>query len=352
MRIGLLAPPWVPVPPLGYGGTELVIDELARGLAADGHDVLLFATGDSGNPHLASWHYGQALGIEHVENQTAEVRHLERGYRALADVDLVHDHTLLGPGLQRSPFPVVTTMHGVLDHATRSVCAGYPDNVALVAISADQRASAPELPFAAVIHHGIDVSSIPVGTGAGGHLLFLGRMDPTKGVAAAIDVAEAAGLPLLIAAKMRTPAEHDYYLSAIRPRLTERIQYVGEADRTRKLELLGGACALLNPIDWPEPFGLVMVESLAAGTPVIATDRGAAREIVRHGRTGFLCATAEDAIAACEQLGRIDRAVCRQAAVTRFSTERMVADHELLYRQLLDHHTGDQPPARHGRPTP
>jgi glycosyltransferase involved in cell wall biosynthesis len=208
--------------------------------------------------------------------------------------------------------------------------------VPLVAISHDQASRAPDdVPVAAVIHHGLDLDRYHFVPEGGDHLVALGRMSPDKGMDTAIEVARRTGRELFIAAKVREPAEKRYFDQVIRPRLGGGIEYVGEADHRQKQELLGGALALLNPIRWYEPFGLVMIESMACGTPVIATPRGAAPEIVDDGVTGFLARSVTDLIAAVETASGLDRRACRSSVEVRFSMERMAADHERLYRRLL-----------------
>lgn len=338
MRIGLIAPPWLPVPPPGYGGTEMVIDLLARGLRERGHTVTLFTTGDSQCPVSIGWEFPAALSTRSGDDHRAHVRHLDAAYRHLSQVgvDIIHDHTALGPALHRPSVPVVATMHGVMDEPTRQLCADYPEEVAIVAISASQSGSAPEIPFAAVIHHGIDVDTIPFGAGSGGNLLFLGRMSPAKGVRTAIEIARNAELPLTIAAKAAEDDERSYFVHEIEPLLGGGVTFVGEADPVRKQELLGSARGLLNPIKWREPFGLVMIESLAAGTPVIASPQGSAPEIIDVGVTGFLCGTLADAVAACHRLDTLSRTECRTAASARFDADRMIAQHEALYRDIVE----------------
>ncbi|MGD9701974.1 MAG: glycosyltransferase family 4 protein [Acidimicrobiia bacterium] len=338
LRVGLIAPPWVPVPPTVYGGTELVVDGLARGLTRAGCEVVLWTTGDSTCPVERRWVHPRALGT--VADAAAELIHVAGAYRDLAEMDVIHDHTLAGPlwaGRYGCQVPVVTTAHGEftpeLRKHYRAVAAAGID---IVAISRSQRCTVPELPITAVIHHGIDTATFPVGLGTGGYVAFLGRMSPTKGVHRAIAVARAAGVPIVLAAKMWEPDEHRYFAEVVEPMLGPDAVFIGEIGGRRKLELLGGAMALLNPIRWPEPFGLVMIEALACGTPVLSFAEGAAPEIVEHGRTGFLCADEDEMAAAIRLVPDLDRAECRARVEARFSTERMVEDHLQLYRRLLD----------------
>lgn len=338
LRVGLIAPPWVTVPPRVYGGTELVIDVLARGLAEAGCDVRLFTTGDSTCPVPRQWLYPRALGTN--APLRAELPHLDRAYRAFAGVDLIHDHTLSGPlrtGAPPPTAPVITTLHGELLPELRPRYAGAAKRgVEIIAISHAQRRSAPEVPVAAVIHHGIDVAAVPMGSGDGGYVLFLGRMSPDKGAHRAIAAARAAGRRIVLAAKMWEPEEHRYFSECVEPMLGPDATYVGEVGPAAKIELLGGAAALLNPIRWPEPFGLVMIEALACGTPVLAFAEGSAPEIIEPGRTGYLCRDEGDMARHLAHLDDIDRATCRASASSRFSAQRMVQDHLRLYRAVLD----------------
>lgn len=335
LRIGLLAPPWVPVPPPQYGGTELVVDQLARGLQDAGCSVQLFTTGDSTCPVRRGYLYERALGT--CADGSVEEPHVRAGYDALAGVDVLHDHTVLGPSVGRSgSTPRVTTIHGELTQEMRShYGAVAASGVRLVAISGSQRRSAPELPVEAVIHHGIDLRDFPVGAGDGDYVVFLGRMSPAKGAHRAIAAARAAGQRIVLAAKMWERDERRYFHECVEPLLGPDAVYVGEVGGEVKLRLLGGATAMLNPIRWPEPFGLVMIEALACGTPVLTFADGAAPEIVDDGCTGYLCDDVPQMAAAVAMAADLDRGACRRAVEERFSTERMVRDHIELYRRML-----------------
>jgi glycosyltransferase involved in cell wall biosynthesis len=336
MRIVIIAPPWVAVPPPAYGGTEAVLDTLARGLHADGHDVLLFTTADSTCPVPRASILPRAVGVG-VAGSATELRHVIHGYRAAAGADVVHDHTLVGPVYagRFAGMPVVTTNHGPFESELGDYYRAIGDHTPIIAISRHQASTARDIPVAAVIHHGVDPTQFPVGAGDGGYALFLGRMCAEKGVDTAIRVARRAGMPLRIAAKMSEAAEKLYFEERVRPLLGGDIEYVGEVGGMDKLALLGEATCLLNPIAWPEPFGMVMVEALACGTPVVATPMGAAPEIVDEGITGFI-RTGEAALAAAVGVvGQLDRSACRRAVAGRFSAERMVADHVALYQSLV-----------------
>lgn len=335
MHVGLLAPPWYPIPPPAYGGTEEVVHMLATGLVDAHVEVTVFAIGGSTVAGVVRSLYDVpprpiGLGI-------AEAAHALAGYEALADADVVHDHTVLGAMVAPRRAGIVVTHHGPFGRDEASLFRRIADRAAVVAISESQAACgrARGVDVRRVIHHGVDTHRIPVGSGSGGHLMFLGRMAPEKGAAVAISVARGAGLPLVIAGKCAEPREREYFEAAIRPHLGPDVEYVGEVGRDDKHHLLGRSVALVNPISWAEPFGLVMAESLACGTPVLTTHHGAAPEIVEEGVTGFLRDDAAGMVDAVGRLAGIDRAACRAAALARFSREAMVQRHLELYEEVL-----------------
>jgi glycosyltransferase involved in cell wall biosynthesis len=335
MRIALVAGPWLPVPPPAYGGTEGVIDRLATGFRDAGHDVLLFTTGDSECPVPKAWVREHAVP-EYIGQSYVEVHHLLHAYDAVADFDIIHDHTMLGPLVSagRATGRVVTTNHGPFTDEVNDIYARSAGHAAVVAISHDQ-ASRATVPVSAVIHHGLRAEEWTVGRGDGDFLLFLGRFSPDKGARAAALIAHLAGVPLLMAAKMREPAEVEYFHEHVEPLLDSDVRYIGEIGMEEKQELLGSARALLNPIAWPEPFGLVMIEAFACGTPVLTLRSGAAPEIVEHGVTGFVHERVEELAASLDHVDELDRGACRRAVEGHFSADRMVRDHLDLYERLL-----------------
>lgn len=346
-----MAGPWLAVPPLGYGGSELVVDLLARGFSAAGHEVMLWTTGDSTCP-VPSAHLYPTAQMSRIGQTSCELQHLVHGYEMLSrwGAEIVHDHTAIGPLFARrnAEFVVVATNHGPFDVEAASLYRALAGEVPVVAISHDQATRAPAGAVAAVIHHGIDVDAIPPGDGAGDecgpYFAFLGRMAPDKGVHTAIDAARAAGVRLLIAAKMREPDELRYFTEVIEPTLGSGIEYVGEVCAQDKPAFLGAATALVNPIEWPEPFGLVMVESMAAATPVIARPVGSAPELIDEGVTGLLCDDHDQITEALSRVANIDRTRCRASAAERFSSARMVAEHLELFESLIGHPS--RPPLR------
>lgn len=336
MRIGLVAPPWAPVPPVGYGGTEQVVNDLAVGLTRLGHDVRLFSVGESTCPVPRNWYYKTAM--TQIGTTVPESAHVLAAYNDLTDVDVIHDHTFIGPlvaGRLPDLPPIVATNHGAFTAEARLVYREVSRNAALVAISQSQRDSAPEVPVAAVIPHGIDLQAHAYGDGDGGFLAFVGRMSPDKGVHVAVRVARRAGRRLLVVSKMREPEEHAYFEQQVRPLLGDDVELLHELSAPERIKVLRSATALLNPICWPEPFGLVMAEALACGTPVLAFPNGAAPEIVDDGKTGFLCSDESDMVDALARVDSLDRRACRTAAEQRFDLMRMAADHESLFLGLL-----------------
>jgi glycosyltransferase involved in cell wall biosynthesis len=336
MRIGLISPPWLAVPPPAYGGIEFVVDLLARGLAAAGHEVLLAAPSNSSCPvPLVS---GLPVAPAHAElsdHSLVELRHVKAAYSAMRGMDIVHDHTVAGPLYRYRPtaLPVIATNHGTFVYGLGELYEAMSD-VTIVAISYHQASTAHGVNINRVIHHGLDLGTVPVGLGTGRYACFLGRMSPDKGVREAILIARRAGVPLVIAAKMRQAAEVEFYRDVVEPMLGGEVEYVGELGGAAKYELLGGAFALLNPIQWPEPFGLVMIESLATGTPVVTTPAGAAPEIVDDGVTGYLRTGLDGLTEALTGAADLDRSACRRVVADRFSAARMVADHLDLYAEV------------------
>jgi glycosyltransferase involved in cell wall biosynthesis len=260
-------------------------------------------------------------------------------YEEWDDLDIIHDHTIVGPLVAAQPGPagppIVVTYHGPFTPAARRVFSRTSTIASIVAISRSHARQAGPVPISAVIHHGVDLDVYRPRPQQREYLLFMGRMSPDKGCDIAIGVAHRAGVPLRIATKMRTSDEKDYFERQVRPFLSADDSVLVEPDLNTRCELLGAARALINPIVWREPFGLVMAEALACGTPVLAFPNGAAPEIVDHKITGFLCSDPDDMVRAIRGVDRIDRGLCRRAAETRFSLDRMAADYERLFRSVL-----------------
>ena len=336
MRIAVIAPPWVPVPPPLYGGIEVVVDRLAVGFQRAGHEVLLYTTGDSTCPVPKAWALEKSEG-QRIGMAVPEIRHAMHAYEAIRDFDIVHDHTVFGPVYAEhvTNQPVLTTIHGPFNDELTDIYERIADHVPIIAISHAQHVPVPHIPIAKVIHHGVDASDFPIGTGAGGFCLFLGRMSPDKGAHRAVVAAKQAGVPLVMIGKMREAWEFEYYEEHVKPHLSDDVQYLGEVPHEEKVQLLADAKALLFPIRWNEPFGMVMIEALACGTPVISFPEGAAPEVVDHGRTGFLVNSEEEMADALGRIEEIDRADCRAAVEGYFSTDRMVGEHIALFEEIL-----------------
>lgn len=337
MRIMIVAPPWLPVPPPAYGGTEAVLDGLARGLRAAGHDVLLYTTGESTCEVERAFVFERAIGVGQG-GAAQEIRQVVHAYEMAGGFDVVHDHTLIGP-LYSERFPrvrVVTTNHGPFESDLidlyRIVADRVPVDRDLATPGRDGRRPSDRRGHPS---RGRAVG-VPGRGRFGGYALFLGRMNPTKGAHVAAAVARKAGIPLRIAGKCQEKLEIDYVETVIKPLLGSDVEYLGEVDHAAKLELLGRATVLLNPISWPEPFGMVMIESLACGTPVVTTPFGAAPEIVDDGVTGFVRDGEQALVDAVVRVGEIDRWRCRAAVEGHFSLRRMVDEHVDLFRRVID----------------
>ena len=332
MRVAVLSPVWFPVPPTGYGGIEWVVSLLADGLVDAGHEVTLFASGDSRTKAELAWVYEIAPSAD-IGRAQVEVRHALSCFERAGDFDVISDHSgppaaVIGGAVKT---PTVHTVHGPLlgepGEFYEQIARGAP-RTGLISISMNQRKPHPDLPWIANVPNALDFSFYPVQPRRGEYLLFLGRMNADKGAHRAVAVAMETGLPLKIAGKLREPAEEEYFKEFVEPHLRPgQIEYLGEVTHGEKVELLQNARATLFPIEWEEPFGLVMIESMACGTPVIATRWGAVPEVIEDGRSGIIVDDYREmggALAAADALEPLD---LRRAAEERFSRERMVGDY-------------------------
>lgn len=336
LRIAQVAPLIESVPPTRYGGTERVVAYLSEALVALGHQVTLFASADSraAVPVAACCPRALREDEEACDPGLWSVLQLRRLLDRTQCFDIVHFHSGYVHFLldERLP-PYLTTMHGRLDRDPAEFYARH--TAPLVSISAAQRAPLPQANWAGTVHHGLPRDLLLPGPG-GGHLAFVGRLSREKRVDSAIEIARRAGMPLKIIAKIDA-ADALYVEREVRHLLdVPGVEFLGEGDEQAKQALLGGAAALLFPIDWPEPFGLVMIEALACATPVIAFRRGSVPEIVEHGRTGFVVDSIDEAVAAVGRLGALDRAACRAEFERRFTAERMARDYVRVYRNILE----------------
>jgi glycosyltransferase involved in cell wall biosynthesis len=340
MRIALVCPVWFPVPPEAYGGTERVVALLADGLVDAGHDVALFASGDSqSRARLESvFHTAPSEWIGHTY---WELQHALHAFGRADEFDVVHDHTgMLGLALGGLiPTPFCHTVHGPLDgqpgRMYEQVLALAP-TAKLISISMNQRKPRPTFPWIGNCPNALDLSMYPFRRKPGGdYLVFLGRMSPDKGAHTAIQVARRAGRPLRIAGKCREPEEQAYFDHEIGPHLDDGIEYVGEVSHEEKCRLLAEAHAVLVPIEWDEPFGLVMVEAMASGVVPVALRRGSVPEVIEHGRTGLIADDLDGMVAAVEEVGTLDPLELRREAADRFSPDRMVDAHLDAYERQL-----------------
>ena len=345
MRIALLSTCTVAVPPKAYGGTELVAAELAKHLTLRGHDVTVYATGDSSPAGRLRFRFSDAIW---PPDHHAELRHAAFSFCDIAShdppFDVIHAHQ--APALAFSKLANVPVVHTIHHHRDESLLAFYRDFPAVhyVAISQRQAELIPELSIAGVIHHGIDASLYPPGRGDGGYVAFLGRLAEEKGPHIAIRVARRAGLPIRLGGRPHM-ADGPYYEGEVLPLVdpARGVTALGELAHIPKVELLRHAAALLFPIAWEEPFGLVMIESMLVGTPVIGFARGSVAEVIDEGVTGFVVRDEEEMARRVHDARALDRARCRARARERFSSERMTQDYQSVYEHAVRHH------ARSGR---
>jgi len=338
LRIGMVAPAWLAVPPSGYGGIERVVSVLTEGLVAAGHDVTLFAAAGSRTDARLVVPLPNPPPLGDLASMTDDLNHCTAAFLRAEEFDILHDHTGMGPALGallNGRTPVVHTLHGPWTEPGRRLLALVDDRVRLVAISRAQRAANPRLRYAGTVHNGIDLAAHPFRPVKEDFLVFVGRISPEKRPEVAVEVARQAKLPLVMLIKRSEPAERAYFDQFVAPLLGDDVVVIDQPPHEVKVDLMGRARALVFPIDWPEPFGLVMTEAMACGTPVITRPLGAAPEIVTDGVTGFLCSTQRqmvDAVAAAAELRPED---CRSRVEKLFSAQAMVTGYEAVYRAAL-----------------
>jgi glycosyltransferase involved in cell wall biosynthesis len=355
MRIAQIAPPFQSVPPSGYGGTERVVSLLTEELVRRGHAVTLFASGDSTTTArliptvdtalwrdsdirdpLVYWAITVGLAYDRVAAGEFDVVHSHLDFHCFGCASLVAT-------------PTVTTLHGRLDLPDLPrLYARFP-TMPLISISDSQRTPLPSAPWAATVYNAVDTTRLTFNPRGGEYLAWLGRISPEKGLDRAIGIARQAGLPLKVGARLplkdlndpNVRTDWEYYEGKVKPLLEQgHVELVGEVSDDDKSEFLGNALALLNPIDWPEPFGLVMAEALACGTPVVARRCGSVPEVVTDGRTGLIGQTDDELASLCRRVDLIDRAACRREAARRFSPQAMAEGYEAVYRAVID---GERP---------
>ena len=341
MRIAQVAPLFESVPPALYGGSERVVSWLTEELVRLGHDVTLFASGDSKTAARLVPACEKALWRDEKCRETLphHVRMLELVFRDVSRFDIIHFHCdyIHFPLVRRYKHPTLTTLHGfVHTHDLQDLLEEYRD-VPLASISDDQRASTGEANWQGTIHHGLPRDLHTYSPADGEYLAFLGRVSPEKGLERAIEIARRTGIPLKVAAKIYEE-DRSYFEHDIQPLLEKSasfVQFVGEVGGAAKNEFLGKAKALLFPVDWPEPFGLVMIEAMACGTPVIGWRNGSVPEVIDHGTNGFVVSSVDEAVACVTKLSSLRRDVCREIFETRFPVERMTANYLKTYEKII-----------------
>ena len=345
LRIGIIAPPVVPLPPTTYAGTERIVASLATGLHERGHRVTVFASGDSDLPCEVVPVVPHALWNE---GYTGEVPvYLEMAVASAWDeidrFDVLHSHVETEGFLlaRHAQIPVVTTLHRRLDiNGVADYIDAFP-MIPLVAISDSQRRWNPDANWVATVHHGLDFSTTPTRSGPGEYLLLVGRVSAEKGIAEAIELASRTGIGLVVAAKIREPGEHEMFETIVKPAIDAGVvDWRGEVDTVERDRLMAGAMTTLMLGGWPEPFGLVAIESMATGTPVIGRRAGGLTEIIEHGVNGFLVDDVQEAEFALGRVTTLDREAIASTTRKRFSADRMVYDYEGVYRRLVDEARG------------
>jgi glycosyltransferase involved in cell wall biosynthesis len=340
MRIAQVAPLWERVPPPAYGGIELIVGLLCDELVRRGHEVTLFASGDSISLAKLESVHPQALRLDPTIKEFGiyEMLHLSRVYERASDFDIIHSHM----GCAALPYsnlvktPTIHTLHGIFTPDNEKLFK-HARNQPYVSISNAQREPRLELNCVATVYNGIDTSTYEFYPESQNppYLAFVGRISPEKGAHLAIEIAKRSGWHLKMVGKVDA-VDVDYYERDIKPLIDgKQIEYLGEASHAQKNALMGGAVATLFPITWREPFGLVMVESMATGTPVIAMELGSTSEVIAHGKTGFLCHSVEECVAAIDQAAELNRHDCREHVLNHFSVERMTDGYEAVYQQIL-----------------
>lgn len=340
MKIAVLSPLIERVPPFGYGGTEKIVSLVTDGLVARGHDVTLYASGDSKTKaKLVSGSKKALRQDKMVQSQQSFLTNMVSEFfqKDAKKFDIIWNNTdfnaiVFGPYVKT---PIVTTLHGVMVSERIDIYKKYNKNHWFVSISESQRKLARDLNYIATIYHGLDLKKIKPCYRPLSYLVWVGRISAVKGTRQAIDIAREAGRKLIMIGKV-DKADEDYFEEQIKSEIDGmEVQYLGEVNERDKFEIIRNACGLINPIQWEEPFGLVPIEAMASGTPVIATPRGSMPEIISDGVTGILAKSREDLVLAAEKISELDRRLVRKGAEKRFGFERMVDEYEAVFKKVL-----------------
>ena len=340
MRIAQIAPIIERVPPKKYGGTERVVSALTEELVKRGHEVTLFASGDSITKAKLVSVYPRALREARVKEMYGlnpwTLMNIGTAYQRQSEFDIIHDHTghYSLPTANLASTPVVMTEHGPFIFEVRRIFRTLR-NPYVVTISHSQGAAAPDLHYGGNVYNGLPMKDYPFSDTHEGYLLFVGRICMEKGTHFAVQTAQELNLPLIIAAKLE-PVDRAYFREYVEPFLTDEIRWIGEVNEEERNKLMSKALCFLHPVTWPEPFGLTLIEAMACGSPVVAFGRGSIPEIVQNKRTGFVVHTIDEMIAAVEQIGTIDRRRCRRHALASFSAERMAEGYEDVYKKIVN----------------
>lgn len=343
MKIAQIASFGERVPPKKYGGTERFVYTLTEGLVERGHNVTLFASGDSVTSAKLISVYPKSLRESNFRNPyeagNIPMLNIGKAYSMQHEFDIIHDHNgyMSLPSATLATTPVIMTLHGAILPDAKRLYEGLnnQNNPVFVSVSYSQRKPAPNLNYVSNIYHGINLEDYPFSNEEEGYLLFVGRINEEKGVHHAIEVAEFLDMPLVIAAKLDN-CDVPYFKEYIEPRLSDKITWVGEVTSRVRNKLMTKALCFLHPVTWREPFGLAIIESMACGTPVIAFNKGSIPEIVRHGKTGFVAEDVSEMIEYVRRVKEIKRKDCRIHVEKNFSAERMVLEYESVYRKILN----------------
>jgi glycosyltransferase involved in cell wall biosynthesis len=342
MKIAQIAPLIERVPPKKYGGTERVIHDLTEELVRRGHDVTLFASGDSETSAKLVSVYPKALREVKMKDIYGSniwgLLNIGIAYQLQEEFDVIHDHNwyLSLPTANLSQTPTVMTLHGPLTNENRSTFEAM-DNINYVSISKSQTFGAPNLNYTGTVYNGLNMDHYPVSKKDGGYLLFVGRIAREKGVHIAIEMAQKLNLPLIIAAKVDKiiPEDVRYFNQLIKPKLSDQIRWIGEIEEEERNELMSKALCFLHPVTWREPFGLTLIESMACGAPVVAFNLGSIPEIITEGKTGFIVSTKDEMLQAIKNIKKIDRLECSRITKEKFSARNMAKGYEEVYAKVM-----------------
>jgi glycosyltransferase involved in cell wall biosynthesis len=337
LRIAMVAPPYFSVPPVGYGGIEVVIADLVDALVDLGHEVTLIGAGGHGTKAQRFMPTCEIPPADRLGEPIPELVHAAKVARILdkLNVDVIHDHTLAGPLTARTRrTPTIVTAHGSVSGDRGDFYRALGCSVQLIAISHAQRSTAPDLPWIATVRNAIRPETFPFRADKQDYALFLGRFHPEKAPHLAIDAARAGRMPIILAGKCSEPTEHIYFRQEIEPRIGPDVTIVGVADAAHKRALLTNAACLVFPIEWDEPFGLVMIEAMVCGTPVVALRRGAVPEVIVHGQTGIIVDNPAGLADGIAQARSLDPALCRKHVEAYFAVDVMAAGYETVYRRI------------------